>query len=382
MKGYRVFSFSDRDCPDGPTGGPAGVNIRLYEANRKLKYFDKLINIFKDKILEEDCELTIKLNSMSFESYFIKLNDYYRFTDEDVYIFHDLQSVENFYNVFKPSKTMLVYHQQGSLYKEWQFFTGKSDPKFEIRCNNLMKWVFNNIKFVGFPSKGSIESIIESDPSLKEVVDSANKRILYNGCDCEENIIPQTKTARTIIDCINSKEIPSFITAATLNEAKGVERIPEYLSKIKEKYGELLWIVIGSGIKEEELLENVKKYDLESNMLWIKERIPHNDLLAIYQYTDFYILTHRFSIFDYATIEAMHYGNIPILTYVGGNKEMIVENSGIFINDLASIAEFDEFMENEDINIAREKNINMSIEQFSERAFLKGYLDVVEELIE
>ena len=39
------------------------------------------------------------------------------------------------------------------------------------------------------------------------------------------------------------------------------------------------------------------------------------------------------SIFDKATLEAMSYGLIPILSNVGGNKEMNAEDNVIFADD-------------------------------------------------
>jgi glycosyltransferase involved in cell wall biosynthesis len=387
MHKNRVFSFADRNCPAQLTGGPGGVNLRLYTANKRLHYFEHLILVFHDKVLEQELEMKIQFHEKIYEGdrylhrYFMKLNEYYSFAKDDVFIFHDASSADVFNRIFSLPNTIIVYHQQGSLYKEWSCFTGSENLEIKKKCDNLMKRAFASVKYVAFPSYGAIESVIDSDDSMKELIESVEKKVLYNGCNCEQYILKVGEIAQNIIDNINSNEIPTFITVATLNEAKGVERIPQYLEKIKEKYGEFLWVVIGNGVKSTELCENVQKYHIKENTLWVKERIPHNDLLAIYQYTDFYILAHRFSIFDFATIEAMHYGNIPILTPVGGNKEIICEQNGIFINDLASTEEFDYFMEHEDVNAAREKNVKISEEKFSEEAFLKGYHELVEQLL-
>jgi Glycosyltransferase len=172
---------------------------------------------------------------------------------------------------------------------------------------------------------------------------------------------------------------PVFSIVATLNEAKGVERIPSFLSDIKNKYGSFLWIVIGDGIKAPELEENIVKYSLQDNVIWIKERVPHDDILALFQYTDFYILAHRYSIFDFSTIEAMKYGNIPILTPIGGNKEVIIVDNGIYLNDLTSCKDFDEYIANHNIEEVKIKNIAIANNLYSEKAFLKGYSVLVNE---
>lgn len=387
MVKQRTFSIAFRKCPAAPTGGPGGVNYRLYLANKKYHYFEALYNVFHDRVLENDCEHIIKFHKEGMSdteyltSYLLKLHEYYRFTDEDIFIIHDVLSANVLYNLHPFKHTILVYHQQGSLYREWEYLTGKQDCNLKVVYDNLLKEVFSTMKYVAFPSYGAIESIIASEPTLEEVIQKADVKVLYNGCDCEQNLVPVSENAKTVINLIQSQEIPSFITAATLNTAKGVERLPEFLAKIKEQYGDFLWIVIGNGVTADAMIENAKKYGVYDNLVWLNKRIPHDDLLALYQYTDFYLLAHRFSIFDFATIEAMHYGNIPILTPVGGNKEMIVDNNGIFINDLSSIKEFQEFMENQDVNVAREKNVILAQERFSEEAFIKGYARLADEFL-
>ncbi|MCD8109529.1 MAG: hypothetical protein LUE14_05450 [Clostridiales bacterium] len=46
------------------------------------------------------------------------------------------------------------------------------------------------------------------------------------------------------------------------------------------------------------------------------QAVPHNDVLSILSKTDFYILFHRFSIFDFATIEAMSQGKMQSLIVI------------------------------------------------------------------
>lgn len=383
----RVFSISDRTCPSQPSGGPGGVNYRLLLANRKYDYIENMYHIFNDTIIDNNSILKISLlgvdnsnEGVRLTHYFKKLDEFYHFSKDDCYFFHDVLSAYIFISCFPVNNTVLVYHQQGSLYKEWEYFTGENNPERKKYLDSLLISTMKSVMYMAFPSKGSIESIISSEPALEEIINNLKTKILYNGCDRVDNLIPSTDNIEDLLNKLKSSRIPNFVTAATLNEAKGVERIPEFLSSYRKNYGEFLWVVVGDGIKADELEQNIKKYDIQDNTIWIRSQVPHDDMLAIFQFTDFYILTHRFSIFDFSTIEAMGYGNIPILTPVGGNKEVIVDNNGVLLHSLSDTTDFDDFIANQDLDEAKKKNIRIAEELFSEKTFLKGYAALVSEI--
>lgn len=384
----RVFSFSDRKCPSQPTGGPGGVNYRLLLANRRYHYVENMYHIFEDVIIEKDAMLSLVINGSGNDDnkrllkYFQKLHEYYRFSDDDVYLFHDVFSAYVFISIFKVSKTVLIYHQQGSLYKEWVYFNGREDKELKVQLDAILKTTFQAVKYVAFPSAGAKESVIESDSSFQQVLSNMETKVLYNGCDNPDKVDTSNEIVDQTIQLIQESDEPVFITVAALNEAKGVERIPEYLAEVKAKYGPIKWIVVGDGVKAKDLDCNINKYNLQENVIWIKKRVPHDDIMALFMNSDFYILTHRFSIFDFSTIEAMYYGNIPILTPVGGNKEMIIEDNGVFINDLSSCAELDEYLATHDLYEEKQKNARIAKKLFSEEAFLNGYTNIMKELMQ
>jgi glycosyltransferase involved in cell wall biosynthesis len=385
----RVFSFSDRNCPSQPTGGPAGVNYRLLLANKRFQSINNMYHIFSDIIVEKDAMLSVVLNSDGTEGdierltrYFKKLDEYYCFTDDDVYLFHDAIGAYAFLLTFKVTKTVLVYHQQGSLYREWQYFSGQSDKKAKKDMDTVLAYVLTKVKYAAFPSMGAKESLIASDSIFESFIDDAKVKVLYNGCDSPERVETNSEQVDSAIMAIQNSPDPIFITVAALNEAKGVERVPSFLADVKAKYGPINWIVVGDGVKANELDENIKRYGLEENVIWIKDRVAHDNILALFMYSDFYILAHRYSIFDFSTIEAMNYGNIPVLTPVGGNKEMIIEDNGIFMNDLSTCKDFDDFISTHKLVEVKEKNVEIARKIFSEEAFLNGYFELVKELLQ
>lgn len=119
---------------------------------------------------------------------------------------------------------------------------------------------------------------------------------------------------------------------------------------------------------------------MEKHVIHITEQLPNVDILNIFSKTDFYILAHRFSIFDFSTIEAMHLGNIPVLTEVGGNKEMITEGNGFFIKEdmRQSAMEFLKWFCSIDVDEYRQRNMEMAYRKFSEEVFLKNYQEIIQ----
>ncbi|MCD7905651.1 MAG: glycosyltransferase family 4 protein [Clostridiales bacterium] len=400
----KVYFFANRTCK-GAVGGGRGVVYKLYDANKKYGLIKGVNYLFTDINFDDDSSVVVrsmpddiakkgvldcikkfvnKNGALSTLKYVYILNkatrwirdlgNKYNFGSDDVYIFHDVDSAIAFQKNYSYTRTMLVFHQQGSQYNEWVSFGGRPSRLYQKYLNSIFIRCCDKISCLGFPSEGARESLMESESELKETVEGKKYAILYNGftpSDETENV--PTDETKKIVEALRNFSGFKFITVSTLNEAKGVERIPAFLNLIKQKYGDFLWVVIGTGNKEEKLTEEIKKNGIKKNVVWVKHAIPHSDILKLFSETDFYILFHRYSIFDFATIEAMAYGNVPVLTPIGGNKEMIVGNSGVFVDDIKSIDSFSVLLDENTLEELKTRNIKLQESKFSEKAFLEGY---------
>jgi glycosyltransferase involved in cell wall biosynthesis len=65
----------------------------------------------------------------------------------------------------------------------------------------------------------------------------------------------------------------------------------------------------------------------------IGTRIKHERLLALLDHADFYVMMQRESIFDLATLEAMRGGKPLVLSPVGGNLEVDLNNNVVFVTE-------------------------------------------------
>ena len=401
----RIFVISYRKCL-GPVGGGTGVNFKLYLANREYGLLDQCYHVFTDKVIAPDTAAVTysKLNSNTkspkkglrallsrmgpawiakhkayrkrIRRYFQELDGQYHFTAEDVYLFQDVESAGEFMAQFSYPRTVLVYHQQGSLYNEWRAFNAFDLPAYRKYLNRYSEGVYRDVEVLAFPSMGAKESLLQSEPYFEKVLGSRSVEVLYNGFTKPE-LPGDSKVIGDLRQKLESFEGYKFATVSALNEAKGVERIPQFLAQVGMSQP-FRWVIVGSGVKATELEQNIEKYGISDSVIWIREPMPHDDILKLFSMTDHYILFHRFSIFDYSTIEAMSYGNIPVLTPIGGNREVIIEDNGVFVEDFSNAEGFLTFMEKAPLAQLKEQNRLLQERCFSDEAFLRRYQTLVQ----
>lgn len=414
MKENRVFFFAYRECL-GPVGGGRGVVYKIYLANSQYHYIDNPVYVFKDTDFTNGDSVCYDMNmnqgignpsrigsalrkinlfgialifkqriKLNHASKWIRaINEKYHFTENDVYIFHDYESAYAFMKEFPNfNRTLCVYHQQGSLYSEWKSFSGanKDYNNFRSFLNHKLEWVFRHVKTIGFPSYGAYESLLASDEEINKILSNIQFKVFYNGFSPEKNLPDPSAEIKELIHNIQRFNGFKFVTVAALNYAKAVERIPFFIKEVRDKIGPLKWFIVGDGSKADELELELNNNDLKEDVCWIKKPLPHNDILNILSATDFYILFHRYSIFDYATIEAMAYGNIPILTPVGGNKEVVSKDTGLLVSNINDIDGFSRLISEHPLSELKKANIELQASKYSEESFLRRYAEFIDSI--
>lgn len=381
----RIFCICSGSLPDKPCGGGRGVSYRLLLSNVKYHLIQNIYFVFDDCVLDEKmnkvmsnanagCALTVR----DAYNFFQEINNNFHFSSEDIFIVHDLAYFYALKQAFSKIKnTAVVYHGQGSLYNEAVIYGLNTDEKHKEECETLTKYVLLNAGKICFPSKGSVEAFKEtSGDDVNSLLDTCDIRILYNGCALEE--VPENALEEDIINRINKSRGHIFISVASIEYAKGIDRLVPFFKSYEEYEKDFLWILVGNGPMSDEIFE--KTGFMKEHMLWIKNYIPHEKILALYRYSDFYIMAHRLSIFDYATIEAMHMGVIPCLNPVGGNKEILFFDNGYQLDNLHDGKAFFEWTLNADIESLKEKNKRVANEHFSDKKMLEHYVELIQEI--
>ncbi len=367
--------------PKGPCGGAGGVCYRLMKANENYRLFDDALFIFADKCvstLNGVTDLPFALEEFQIirlKEFYTALNDIVHYSDNDFIVFHNIESFYAYKECFPTTgRTLVVYHQQGSVYSESLFMGKEPDEEYERVCFDITRFAVEKSDIFAFPSRGAKQALIDTLPEIAPYLETKEEVILYNGCSPVLPTEPGPMDA--LIEILDQVKGNVFITVATLNEAKGVERLPEFFKEYGKYVEDFFWIVIGNGTKKQELSAGLE--GLEGHCIWLDGWVDNGDIIRLYDSADFYILSHRFSIFDYATIEAMHMGCVPVLTRVGGNLEMIIEGNGYFLDDDLSAEGFIKWLKDQDLDGLKAQNRRIAGERFSEYSILKAYNDLAE----
>lgn len=169
------------------------------------------------------------------------------------------------------------------------------------------------------------------------IADFEKLHVIYPGIDTEHFNPIKTKDDKKI-----HLEPHAILTMSRMVPAKGLDRVVEALTLLKGK--ESFHYYMGGGSEEdgkseeekitrEQLVQLIKKNDLEKKVTMLGF-VDHDKTLPLYyRNADIFILGSRFEPFGLTTLEAMACGTVPIVSNVAGSREVIVDGLNGFIVD-------------------------------------------------
>lgn len=336
-------AFKKHEPKKGLTGGPNGVLATEKDIFGDFYRGMRMRYIFHSKNVNYPRHLEAALKGVS---YMVKINFYAAYylerciniwerlnKDTDfLFVCHDIGFAYGAY--LSKCPYILVYHTQGSLINERESFGEKLSDRDKELANEIEKIVFENAEEVYFPSKGAKESFIATTQIDTAKISFADKPLYNTIQNLPEALNIKKVTENLGIKQIDHEKTDVFLSVGDFSENKGMERIPiilqEYVKKTQRK---VFWIAIGSKHKAgifDKLVSEKNNWNFEAVLFG--ERINHDDLLALMEITDYYIMMQRHSIFDLSTLEAMRAGKGLILSAVGGNLEVNKENNVILVD--------------------------------------------------
>ena len=356
-------------------GGSLGVNALI-------EYWNNRHNIIHNCI----CEFETKtIGSRLYEKFFLKgkkrkLRKPYHFNrfiknilnkyDEDsIFI---CQNIAAAYGLIKNGrKVVLIYHGQGSPIYEARGFGATFTEDEELREKEYESVAFGKSILVGFPSIGARDAYLETSSfglDFRAKV-KGKSEIVYNCCNDINVVEPRPELKKLIKKSAGKKVI---LTVSTLNDQKGVDLIPEKLSTIKNFKRDYCWLLCGtSGNLKDNILQQIDRLGLQDNFIHVDYKVSQGEIGFLYTISSFYMMHHRVSIFDLATLEAMSFGLIPMLSAVGGNLEVNKQENIIFMEGGKSVQVPDTESEINRLSLLNKQVVN---KYFSAKAFLEGYM--------
>jgi glycosyltransferase involved in cell wall biosynthesis len=263
----------------------------------------------------------------------------------------------------RPDTTILnfLYHGESQLPKTKSYIYVLNSPasqvpnRYDFIKNNVEK--FKNIQFVGV-SKMVVDEAI---PFIR------NKKIstIFNGVDINKFVNVENLPLTLGANCIK------VITAAALEERKGMQFLIKALSTYKKNY---IYHIYGAGPYKTELVNLINSLGLENN---VKLMGVVNNMENILKEYDIFCLLSKGEAFALAPLEALS-ARLPVL--VSKHKpfdELIQGNYGLQVDE-NNISEILDGIE----QLIILKNDNMidfekSVEQYSWENIAKQYLKLI-----
>lgn len=349
----------------GPIGGPAGV---LYLQEHILgRHFCGIPCEFhymekeNKNLLESATALVNKCQKDIASAYFI-VNDM-----ETAYVLAQ-----------QGADYSLIFHQQGSIIDEKISFGLQLPPQEVDRLKKMEKMAFVSARTVHFPSNGAKEMFFSSKNTYVKEHEVNVGEALYNTIVSNQKIDDELPE-----DCeefLSSKQGIVFLSVGTVTYAKGQDQTIEYIKNICQKTKQRIkYLVIGDGVGNAKLDEEAANMQLEYpnfSYLHIK-KLEHDKVLAVFERADFYIMLHRVSIFDLATLEAMRAKCAIILSKVGGNADFNKEGNILFPEENINV---EKILEPDSIKYYQNLNQQVFYQYFSEKQFKESYKELFPKL--
>lgn len=209
----------------------------------------------------------------------------------------------------------------------------------------MEEYVFKKAKRIVFPSSGSLE-MYRTDSYVKSYDYDQKTLVIYN------TSLPELKKpdlSKSIISTLSNDDAVKVVSCGTLTKAKGQDLALELLMKVANLTDKkIIYLIIGSGVLKSDLENQALKAPENLKIIFL-EKVPHENVCEIFRLSDIYLMTHRISIFDIATLEAMKANCALILSKIGGNLDFNKENNVVFsenVNDIINLISNRNFLNN------------------------------------
>lgn len=344
----------------GATGGPGGV---LY--------------LQKEVLGESICGLKCKYwfntyighNVMNKIVFFLKC----LFSRNTYFFTHDITS--GWILAMLGRRYSLVFHSQGPMVEEMQNLGIRNSKIKAAFLKYRERSAFVHANTLHFPSIGAADMYFVSKYASCKRDEVNLRKPLYN-------IILQTKVQRPDGFQLSKEDNTlTFFSLGTLTVAKGQDQSVEFLAEFLKYYNyPVRYIFVGKGPMKNHLLKRLE--EIKTAFVNFKyhyfDALPHDVVMYIHNISDVYLMMHRISIFDFATLEAMSQSSAVVLSRVGGNPEFNYNGNVIFAenaqNDMASFAK-------QNFDSLKKQNKEVFDKYFSKEAFRCQYENFVTNVV-
>ena len=343
----------------GATGGPGGVLYLIQQALGRTVGDIRCHYIFQPIVNRSFKGKRDKLNWLLFKLYFTLHPHTY-------YVVHDICTARLLAKMHRHYS--LVFHQQGPIVQEKMNFGEKLSAEQVRFWQEVENTAFSKAISVHFPSKGAEKMYFDN------MYASCDRNFINVGAPLY-NTIPE-ETATLVNELKKEEDTITFFSLGTLTEAKGQDRTVSVIERyIQKSHKKVRYIIVGNGPLAESVCKRcseIAEYYKNFEFIYYP-KLTHSEVLYIHSISDVYIMLHRISIFDFATLEAMQNGCALALSPIGGNLDFNVDDNVLFLRN----AEDAEVLSDADIAVLKQKNKDAFEKFFSLTAFRQEYIKLI-----
>ena len=286
-----------------------------------------------------------------------------------LYVTQEIGSAFGLWLAGKPY--ILGYHAQGSFLEE-QILWGNSLKSYEKRILMLIeKFAFNGAECVYTPSIGAYKYYTNSKYKLTSLNSYKFYGAIYNTLWYKE------ESEKNMHLNIPSNSLV-FFSVGQCTKAKGIDQSVRLIESILAKTSKnIFYIVSGKGPLKDSILNTLSKLKQEySNFGFIhfEPGLSNSEMEYLRRIADVYLMLHRISVFDLATLEMMRKGKAIVLSDVGGNPEFNVEDNIIMWSEEKE--NYDEVAEkvlSSDLREIGQRNKSVYDRYFGHEPYRKAY---------
>lgn len=160
--------------------------------------------------------------------------------------------------------------------------------------------------------------------------DRSRIRLLYTGVNEREKsaLLAQRGSERAELGV--SDDVPLIIFAGRICQQKRPALLAEILKATQEAGLKFHALIVGDGELRSMLEGLIQKYQLQSHVTMLGAQ-PHERWLSLLAASDIFLLPSDYEGISVALLEAMAAGVVPVVSYVGGQEELVESDAGFLI---------------------------------------------------
>lgn len=383
-------AYREYDRKSGATGGPGGVLFtqqallgeRLYDVPMHYIFRPENYRV-EEHIWEQMRHLHMKTKTVLGAAYYLTHCEEIQRSIESgnvpMLVCHELGSAYGAYLMGLPY--VVIYHQQGSLLNEIKALHEESLEEDEIVIHFMESEVMRYAHKVYFPSLGARQFFLETSTLTADETRKISfaETALYNTVPDESEWDEWNEILGEYgIELERTDEV--FLSIGDYNYDKGMDLVPSFLQTYAAQTDKrIVWIAFGLALTDrifEQILSKRDSWNFDAYLF--DHRIEHSKVLGLMAYSDYYIMLHRNSVFDIATLEAMRAGCGMILSGAGSNYEFNKEENVVLANSQDTQTTVWK-MNQMDRDIWKQLNKKVFRTYFSNECFQKSYRDMIDD---